>query len=52
MLLGIGSTNLVAPQEPVVAQIKELPSLNICTKIPLLIPANLTVQPNQRPQFN
>ena len=51
MLRGIGSTNLVSPQEPFQAQIKELPSLNICTKIPLLIPANLEVQPNQRPLF-
>jgi hypothetical protein len=52
MLRGIGSTNLVSPQEPTVAQIKELPSLNVCTKIPLLIPADLYIQPNQRPLFN
>lgn len=52
MLRGIGSTNLASPQAPIEAQIKELPSLNICTKIPLLIPSNLTVQPNQRPLFN
>jgi hypothetical protein len=52
MLRGIGSTNLVSPQEPIQPQIKEIPSLNICTKIPLLIPANLTVQPNQRPLFS
>jgi len=52
MLFGIGSTNLVEPREPVQAKIKELPSLNICTKIPLLIPADLVIQPNQRPQFN
>jgi len=52
MLRGIGSTNMVSPQEPIQAQIKELPSLNICTKIPLLIPSNLTVQPNQRPLLN
>lgn len=51
MLRGIGSTNLVSPQEPLQAQIKELPSLNVCTKIPLLIPANLVVHPNQRPLF-
>jgi hypothetical protein len=52
MLRGIGSTNLVSPQEPVVAQIKDLPSLNVCTKIPLLIPGDLYIQPNQRPLFN
>lgn len=51
MLFGIGSTNLVIPQEPLEAQIKELKSLNVHTKIPLLIPANLVVQPNQRPLF-
>ena len=52
MLRGIGSTNLVSPQHQLQAQIKELPSLNICTKIPLLIPANLNVQQYQRPLFN
>ena len=52
MLFGIGSTNLVNPQTPPEVQIKELKSLNVHTKIPLLIPANLVVQPNQRPLFN
>jgi hypothetical protein len=52
MLRGIGSVNLVSPQAPIEPQIKEIQSLNICTKVPLLIPANLVVQPNQRPLFN
>jgi len=51
MLRGIGSTNLVSPQQIMQSQIKELPSLNIFTKIPLLIPSNLKVQSNQRPLF-
>ena len=52
LLRGIGSTNLVSPQEPVEAKIQNLQSLNIHTKIPLLIPAELNVQPYQRPLFN
>lgn len=52
MLFGIGSTNMVSQQEPIQPQIKELPSLNICTKIPLLIPTDLKVQPYQRPLLN
>jgi hypothetical protein len=49
LLFGIGSTNLVTPQAPIVPEIKNLKSLNISNKIPLLIPPHLTIQPNQRP---
>jgi hypothetical protein len=48
-LFGIGSTNLVNPKSPVEPEIKYLQSLNISEKVPLLIPAALTIQPNQRP---
>lgn len=50
-LLGIGSTNLVDPK-PVTIDIndfKKLRSLNVCDKLPLVMPNPLTVQKGQRP---
>ncbi len=49
MLRGIGSTNLVTPKSPTVPEISRLPSLSVIDRIPLLIPAPLVVQSNQRP---
>jgi hypothetical protein len=49
MLRGIGSTNLVSPQEPVKGQLYSLKSLSVIDRIPLLVPAPLKVEPNQRP---
>jgi hypothetical protein len=47
-LFGIGSTNLVNPLSPVVPEIKQLDSLAIMNKTPLIIPGDLIVQENQR----
>lgn len=47
-LFGIGSTNLVSPQAPVKPELKFIPSLAIMNKVPLIMPANLVVQNNQR----
>lgn len=48
-LYGIGSTNLVTPLAPPVAEIRGLKSLNIMDKTPLIIPEPLNIQSNQRP---
>ena len=50
-LRGIGSTNLVNPQTPVVPQHRTLDSLSIITKLPVLLPEPLVVEKNQRPGF-
>jgi hypothetical protein len=47
-LFGIGSTNLVTPLPPVVPEIKQLHSLAIMNKTPLIIPGDLVVQGEQR----
>jgi hypothetical protein len=49
MLRGIGSTNLVEPQPQVHGELYNLKSLSVIDRIPLLIPAPLHVQANQRP---
>jgi hypothetical protein len=49
MLRGIGSTNLVTPKSPTVPMIASLQSLSVMDRIPLLVPAPLVVQSNQRP---
>jgi hypothetical protein len=49
MLRGIGSTNLVQPQPQVNGELYNLKSLSVIDRIPLLIPAPLQVEPNQRP---
>jgi hypothetical protein len=48
-LLGIGSTNLIDPQIPVVPHIKELLSVDNGKKIDLVMPAEFVEQPSQRP---
>jgi len=47
-LRGIGSTNLVNPQTYVVPQHREMESLSIMQKLPVLLPEPLVVEKNQR----
>lgn len=47
-LWGIGSTNLVTPLPATTPEIKPLQSLAVMDKIPLIVPGDLLVQPNQR----
>lgn len=49
-LYGIGSTNLVTPLEQPIAQIKQLQTLNIMDKTPLILPNPLVIEPHQRPR--
>jgi hypothetical protein len=48
-LFGIGSTNLVNPKMVVEPDIKKLSSLNMIERIPVILPANLVIDANQRP---
>jgi hypothetical protein len=48
-LRGIGSTNLVNPQTPVTPQFKNVSSLSVMDKLPVLMPEPLVVEKNQRP---
>jgi hypothetical protein len=48
-LFGIGSTNLVAPKQPIANKPRAIQSLNVMEKVPLIIPAPLQVEKNQRP---
>jgi hypothetical protein len=51
-LLGIGSCNLETPQPEIVPEIQQRQSLNICDRIPLIVPPPLVVDTaNQRPLF-
>lgn len=50
-LRGIGSTNLVNPQTPVVPQFRTLDSLSIMHKLPVILPEPLVVENNQRPGY-
>lgn len=50
-LLGIGSTNLVKPLEPVIPKINTLNSLNIIDKVPIVIPDPMFYIHNQRPNY-
>ena len=47
-LFGIGSVNLVNPKPVPVPQLKQLPSLSIIDKTPVLLPPPLVIEPNQR----
>ena len=51
-LKGTGSTNLVTPTGPVQPQLKELESLSIIDRTPLIIPQPLRHIKNQRPLLN
>jgi hypothetical protein len=50
-LFGIGSTNLVEPLAPVQPDINYLPSLNVIQKTPMIIPAPLSITPQQRANY-
>ena len=48
-LKGTGSTNLVNPMNPIKPQIKEIESLSVIDRIPLIMPSPLRRDKNQRP---
>jgi hypothetical protein len=48
-LKGTGSTNLVSPMNPIEPQLRELESLSIIDRIPLIMPSDLRHDTNQRP---
>jgi len=48
-LKGTGSTNLVTPTAPIQPQLKELESLAVMDRIPLIIPSPLRHVKDQRP---
>jgi hypothetical protein len=48
-LKGVGSTNLVSPLPEVKSAIKELESLSIIDRIPLVMPAPMRIAKYQRP---
>jgi hypothetical protein len=48
-LKGIGSTNLVTPMAPVQPSLRELESLSIIDRIPLILPQPLQHDSRQRP---
>jgi hypothetical protein len=48
-LRGIGSTNLETPQPEIVPSIKQLKSLAVMEKTPLIVPGDLVVEHGQRP---
>jgi hypothetical protein len=49
-LYGIGTNNLVTPQEKPIAEIRSLQSLNIIERLPVIMPDPLVIEPNQRPR--
>jgi hypothetical protein len=48
-LKGTGSTNLVSPMNPIEPQLRELESLSMIDRIPLILPAPLRHDSKQRP---
>ena len=48
-LFGVNSTNLVNPEPPLVANLKNLETVNFFERCPTLIPEPLVVEKNQRP---
>ena len=49
-LFGIGSTNLVNPQGPLQAEVRNIPELSMIDRtVPLIMPKSLNLEPNQRP---
>lgn len=48
-LKGTGSTNLVNPMNPIEPQLRELESLSIIDRIPMILPAPLRHDTQQRP---
>jgi hypothetical protein len=50
-LFGIGSTNLVQPLPQVIPNVNNIPSLNIRSKIPVLVPSPLIISDGQRANY-
>lgn len=50
-LYGIGSSNLVHPMKPVVPEIKNIKTLDIIDKLPVILPQPLVREPGQRLRF-
>lgn len=50
-LFGIGSTNLVQAQAPILPELKTLSSLNISNRIPMIIPDPIVLDPHRRVDF-
>ena len=50
-LYGIGTSNLVNPFKPITPEIKQLNSLNVIDRLPIHIPSEIKITPNQRPSF-
>ena len=48
-LKGVGSTNLVSPQPEIKPSLKELESLSIINRIPLVMPDPMRIVKHQRP---
>lgn len=51
-LYGIGSTNLVEQQPEIIPKQKNLSSLNIIDKLPIIVPTPLKINNNERPRWN
>ena len=47
-LFGIGATNLVDPQKPVTPELIHIPSLNISTRIPMIVPDPVVLEQRRR----
>ena len=50
-LFGIGTTNLVSPKSEVMPDLKPIRSLNVIDRLPVIVPENLTISSNQRPNI-
>jgi hypothetical protein len=50
-LFGINSTNLVQPETPVTPAIKNLKSLSIIDRLPVILPNPIIIENNQRFRF-
>lgn len=50
-LFGIGSTNLVSPRPEITPKFKELKSLSIIDRLPVILPEPIVIEPNQRFRF-
>jgi hypothetical protein len=48
-LFGIGSTNLVNPAPIVQPDLRNLSSLSVIDRLPVITPGPLVIEPNQRP---
>ena len=49
-MFGIGSTNLVNPQGPVTAEVRNIPELSMLDRrVPLIMPKDLVIPNDQRP---